>query len=277
MRRQEGAFDGAGGLRIWWQAWLPDDDALAVVVIAHGGGEHSGRYQHVGQRLAGEGFATFALDHRGHGRSEGPRGMVDRLDRAVSDLRTLIELARSRYPGARCFLLGHSMGGAISLQFALDHQGEIDGLLLSGPVAAMDMPSTTRIATRVLSPIAPRLGAYQVEVEAVSRDPAVVEAYASDPLVHHGRLPLRTVAELAQAVGSFPDEVPALRLPLLVMHGTADRIAPPAGAKMVAERAGSEDVTLKLYDGLHHEILNEPERERVLDDIVGWLGKHDLR
>jgi acylglycerol lipase len=272
MRTADGTFEGAAGCEIWWQAWLPEGDPRALVVIAHGGGEHSGRYGHVADTLVASGFAVYALDHRGHGRSKGRRGLVDRFDNAVADLRALIQLARSRHPDVRCFLLGHSMGGALSLVFAVHHQDEIDGLLLSGPVAALEAASPPqRLAARILSPIVPTLGVYEVDVQAVSRDPAVVDAYVNDPLVFHGKLPLRTVAEIGAAVGPFPDTVPGLRLPLLVMHGTEDRIAPPAGAKMVAERAGSEDLTLKLYEGLYHEILNEPEQQAVIADMIGWL------
>jgi alpha-beta hydrolase superfamily lysophospholipase len=243
-----------------------------VVVIAHGAGEHSGRYEHVGARLSAAGFATYALDHRGHGRSEGTRALIDRLDRAVADLRSFIALARSRHEGLRCFLLGHSMGGCISLQYTLAHQEEIDGLVLSGPMAALAAASpATLLGARVLSTIAPTLGVYDVEIEAVSRDPAVVEAYASDPLVHHGKIPARTVAELSAAIGRFPDRVATLTLPMLVMHGTADRILPLEGARMVATGASSDDVTLTLYEGLYHEILNEPEQGEVLDEIVAWL------
>jgi alpha-beta hydrolase superfamily lysophospholipase len=272
VKREEGALEGAGATRIWWQAWLPDADPRAVDVIAHGAGEHSGRYEHVGARLSAAGFAAYALDHRGHGRSEGTRALIDRLDRAVADLRSFIALARSRHEGLRCFLLGHSMGGCISLQYTLAHQEEIDGLVLSGPMAALAAASpATLLGARVLSTIAPTLGVYDVEIEAVSRDPAVVEAYASDPLVHHGKIPARTVAELSAAIGRFPDRVATLTLPMLVMHGTADRILPLEGARMVATGASSDDVTLTLYEGLYHEILNEPEQGEVLDEIVAWL------
>jgi acylglycerol lipase len=243
-----------------------------VVAIAHGVSEHSGRYAHVGERLAAAGYAAYALDHRGHGRSEGRRAVVDRMAHVVEDLHTLIELARSSTPGRKIVLLGHSMGGAVALEYAFDRQDGLAGLILSGPAAALEAASpVTRALGRALSRLAPALGILEIDAAGVSRDPEVVSAYEQDPLVFHGKLPARTIAELAGAIEHFPERVGKLTLPLLVMHGTADRLTPPAGSKMVCERAGSSDKTLKLYDGLYHEILNEPEQEQVLSDLLEWL------
>ena len=273
MRRDEGRFAGAGGVELFWQAWLPSAAPHAVVVIAHGASEHSSRYAHVGERLAAEGYAVYALDHRGHGRSGGRRALIDRMDHAVADLRAFVDLAGEREPGKRVFLLGHSMGGAIAIAYAVRHQETIAGLLLSGPLAALEAASpVTRGVASLLSALAPQLGVYAVDSSAISRDPEVVRAYDEDPLVHHGKLPARSVAELTGAVGRFAEEVRSLQLPLLVMHGGADTLTPPDGSRMVHERAASEDKTLNLYDELYHEILNEPEQERVLEDVVTWLG-----
>jgi alpha-beta hydrolase superfamily lysophospholipase len=263
-----------GGTEIWWQAWLPDGAPRATLVIAHGAGEHSDRYAHVGTGLVDAGYAVFALDHRGHGKSNGRRADIESLDAVVADLGILIELAHERLPERKPFLLGHSMGGAIALAFACRHQEAIDALILSAPVAALEAaPAPMRMISKVLGRITPGLGVYSVDASAVSRDPEVVRDYETDSLVHHEKLPARTVAELTRAVESFPSEVGRLRLPLLVMHGTADRLAPVAGSKMIAERAGSEEIELRLYDGLYHEILNEPEQDQILAEIVAWLDE----
>ena len=271
MSHVDGRFSGAGGVDLFWQAWTPADPR-AVVVIAHGAGEHSGRYEHVARRLVDAGYAVYALDHRGHGRSAGRRALVDRMDRVIADVRTLAGRAASENPGRPLFLLGHSMGGTISIAFAARHQDELAGLALSGPVAVLEAASPAlRVVASVLSTLTPNLGVFGVDPSLVSRDPEVVRAYREDPLVFHGKLPARTVAELAAAVGRFPAEVPQIRLPLLVMHGTKDALAPVAGATMVHERAASTDKTLRLYEGLYHEILNEPERQTVLGDLLSWL------
>lgn len=267
----EGRLDGTGEVELYWQAWLPESEARATVVISHGVSEHSARYAHVGERLAAAGYAAYALDHRGHGRSQGKRVMVD-ADETVADLRAFIELAAARTPGKPVYLLGHSMGAAIAIACAVRHQDALAGLMLSGALADPDAASpVTRAVSKLLSTVAPGLGVYQVDASLISRDPEVVRAYEQDPLVHHGKLPARTVAELTGAVGRFPDEVPALRLPLLVMHGGEDSITTIAGSRMVHERASSSDKTLEIYDGLRHEILNEPEKERVISELIEWL------
>jgi acylglycerol lipase len=273
VSHDESDLTGIGGLRIYWQSWLADSEPRAVVVIAHGAGEHGGRYQHVADRLAAQGYAVYAIDHRGHGRSEGPRALIDRTDNAVADLDSLIVLAATKHPGTQLFLLGHSMGGAISLRYAMRHQERLSGLILSGPLAALEAASPpVRVIAKVLSVVVPGLPVLAVDESLVSRDPAVVQAYVEDPLVHHGKLPARTVAELAAAVESFPSGVGAITVPTLIMYGTADGLCPPVGSVMLYERISSTDKTVKAYEGLYHEILNEPEQERVLDDMCSWLA-----
>jgi acylglycerol lipase len=270
---RESSFAGAGGLEIFWRAWLPDGDVRAVVVIAHGAGEHSGRYTHVAQRLVDEGYAVYAIEHRGHGRSQGSRALIDRIDNAVADLDKLVVAAGEADPGAPLFLLGHSMGGTIALSYALAHQQRLAGLVLSGPLAALEaVPAPMRMTARTLSVLAPRAPLIAIDASLVSRDPSVVADYRADPLVHHGKLPARTVVELAGAIEAFPGAVGAITVPTLIMYGTDDGLCPPQGSVMLSERIGSSDTTLKAYQGLYHEILNEPERDQVLDDLCAWLS-----
>lgn len=272
---REQTLTGAGGVRIWWQSWQPGGEPKAVIVIAHGAGEHSGRYEHVAKRLTDEGYVVYALDHRGHGRSDGPRALIDRVDNAVADLDQLVVLAAGEHPGLPVFLLGHSMGGLIAVCYAIAHQDRLTGLLLSGPLAALDAASPpVRMIAALLSALTPRLGVIQVDASLVSRDPAVVKAYQDDPLVHHGKLPARTVNELAGKVGAFPSTVGAITVPTLIMHGTADQLAPIAGSKMLVGTISSADKRLIPYEGLYHEILNEPEQQQVLDDMCEWLTAH---
>jgi alpha-beta hydrolase superfamily lysophospholipase len=272
---REGHLVGRRGRRLYWQSWMPDGPPRATVAIAHGASEHGGRYRYVVERLLPEGYAVYAIDHRGHGRSEGARAMLDRVDDVVADLDQLVEQAAGEHPDVPHFLLGHSMGGCIALAYALRHQRKLSGLALSAPVAALETaPLGLRLAARALSVVAPKLGVYEVEAEGVSRDPDEVRAYDEDPLVYRGKLPARTVQELADAVGGFEAALGSLTLPILLMHGTADRIVPIAGSEMVAGRAGSDDVTFHRYEGFYHELFNEPpgERERPLGDLAAWLG-----
>lgn len=270
---REGTFEGVDELEIFWQAWLPEGQPpRAAIVLAHGASEHSGRYAWTGEGLAGRGYALYAIDHRGHGRSEGSRAVIDRMRHAVADLDQLVDKVAAEDGDVPLVLLGHSMGGAVALSYAIEHQDRLDALVLSAPLAALEAASPVqRAAGHVLSIVAPSLGVVAIDSTAVSRDPQVVADYEADPLNYHGKLPARTVHELTGAIDGYPDAVTRLTLPMLVMHGTADRLTPIAGSEMVVERASSEDKTLKRYDGLFHELLNEPEREQVLDDIAEWL------
>lgn len=267
-----GSFSGVGGVAIEWRSWLPGEPARAVVVISHGAGEHVGRYEHVAGGLTGAGLAVYALDHRGHGRSGGPRALIDRLDHAVADLDRLVVLAGEAHPGLPVFLLGHSMGGTIALRYAAAHGDRLSGMILSGPLAAVEPPPRPlALLARALSVLAPRAGAIAVDPALVSRDPEVVRRYREDPLVHHGKLPARTVVELSAAVETLPETVGRIRVPVLIAYGTDDRLCPPRGSTMVAERIGSADVTVLPLEGLHHEILNEPEQAAVLESMIDWL------
>jgi alpha-beta hydrolase superfamily lysophospholipase len=276
VEHRQSEFSGAGGVRIYWQSWLPEGESRAQIVLVHGASEHSGRYEWTASQLVAAGYAVYALDHRGHGKSGGPRALIDRMDNALADVGTLIEIAARERPGnGRPLLFGHSMGGCIALAFATRRQDEIDALILSAPLAALEAASPAqRIAGHVLSVIAPKLGVFPIDSSTVSRDPAVVAAYDADPLNYHGKLPARTVHELATEVGRFPESLQRLTLPLLVMVGTGDKLVPPAAAELVYEKASSKDKTIKRYDGLYHEIVHEPERDQVIADLAGWLGAH---
>ena len=274
MTEASGSFGAARHRRIFWRSWTPDDTpARAVVVLVHGLGEHSGRYDHVAARLVGEGYAVHAVDHRGHGRSDGPRAFIEDMDDVVADVDTLVDGAVAAEPDVPVFMLGHSMGGLIALRYALAHQERLAGLILSAALAQLDaVPKPLELVARTLSVIAPRAPLIAIDSALVSRDPSVVEAYRSDPLVHHGKVPARTAVQLADTVERFPETVGAITVPTLILYGTADGLCTPAGSVMLGERIGAADKTVTAYDGLFHEILNEPERETVLDDIVGWLG-----
>ena len=258
-------------MRLYRQAWLPDGEPRAVVVLAHGLCEHSGRYQHVAARLVAGEYAVHALDHRGHGRSAGPPALVI-VDDVVADLDSLVEATAAAHPHAPLFLLGHSVGGLIAVEYAIKRQEKVTGLILSAPLAALEAASpVTRLAAKVISVFAPRLGLVEIDSALISRDPEVVLAYEADPLVYRRRLPARTVSELASAVQSLPNRAPVITVPVLIMYGSGDQLVPPAGSIMLDAAIRSEDKTLKVYDGLYHEIFNEPQQQRVLDDLCAWL------
>ena len=273
--RAAGRLPGEGGLRLYTQTWLPDDAGTVrgVIVIVHGLGEHSGRYDHVGERLAGAGFAAYAIDHRGHGHSEGPREAI--LTAAVvADVDRLVDQAVAAHPGRPLLMLGHSLGGMIAVAYALAHGPRLSGLVLSGPLARLDAPVALQRVVRAVAAVAPQTPTIALDAALVSRDPATVAAYRADPLVHHGRIPAITVAEISRTTATFPGAVAAITVPTLILYGTADGLCPPAGSVMLGERIGAPDITVRAYEGLYHEVLNEPERETVIGDLVGWLDAH---
>jgi acylglycerol lipase len=268
----QGGFVGVRGLRIRYRTWLPAGPPTGVVVIAHGFAEHSGRYAPVAARLVADGLAVRAPDHRGHGLSEGKRTSVVRFDDYVDDLTTVVEQAREEWASRRVILLGHSMGGLIALRLAVRAGVPIDGLVVSAPAACpRDVSRLTLTVGRALSRLAPNTGVLRLPLNRISRDPAVVDAYNHDPLVFRTPIRARLGAEMLTAMDRVEAGLPELRTPLLVMQGTADGLVDPGCGPHVYERAGSADKTLKMYDGLWHEIFNEPERDHVLDDLATWV------
>jgi len=273
----KGTYTGEAGGRIHWRRW-PAEDPRALVVIVHGYGEHGGRYARLAARLVDEGFEVWAADHRGHGMSEGPRGVLTTIEDAVADVDRLVDLAVAERPGIPVFMLAHSMGGAIGLRYALTHQDRLDGLILSSAAVSLEgfgIPAIQRRIVKLIGRVAPKLPVNKLPLHGISRDPEEVRIYDEDPLVHRGAQPARTVSELLEAMATLPGEVTGLRIPLLVVAGTDDPLVPAAASRDIAARAGSADKTLTVYDGFVHELINEPpeDRERVTQDLVDWLGE----
>lgn len=276
MHHHTGSFTGVSNTRIFTQHWLPDAKPHAIVLIAHGLGEHSDRYAHVAATLIEHGYGVYALDHRGHGRSDGDRVLVsDFTDYFVADLRTYGNEIRAIHPDTPLFLYGHSMGSLIALLFTLRYQDELAGLITTG--TALKLAGTNPIAVSLMqttSNILPNARLIGVDANGISRDRAVVKAYIDDPLVYHGRIPLVTLAALQEAADLCIQHLPDLRLPFLAMHGSEDPLTLVKGAHIVLEHSGSPDTIVKIYEGLYHEIVNEPEQEQVFEDMLNWLGEH---
>ena len=277
LRQRELRLPGCHDATLFGQAWLPERDLRSVVVLAHGLGEHSGRYAGLATRLVARGHAVYALDHRSHGRSSGDRANIGRFSYLVSDLSGFVGRAQREHPDHAVILLGHSMGGAVALASALRIQAMLKGLVLSAPALAVGQAVSPFKAgvLGLLSRLRPGAAALTLSPSAVSRDPAVVRAYQDDPLVHHGPIPARTVAELLAAMAGFPASAPALKLPVLVQHGTADSLVPLAATRPLYDVLGNPKLrSLRYYEGLYHEVYNEPERDTVIGDLERWLDSH---
>ncbi|ADI14986.1 alpha/beta hydrolase fold protein [Truepera radiovictrix DSM 17093] len=272
---QTGSLKTHDGLTLFVRCWLPETDARAAIIVSHGYAEHSGRYEALASTLTGRGYAVYALDHRGHGRSEGERANVAVFRAYVDDLARFIERVREKDPRPPRFLLGHSMGGMIALQLVLEHPEKVEGVAVSAAFIenATQVPWFLTRAAGAVSRLAPKLPVQHLDTDALARDKRVVARYRNDPLVYHGKVKARLGAELLQAGPYVLERAPSIRLPLLLMHGTGDRIAAVSGTQRFFERVGSSDKTLKLYDGAFHELFNDYGKEAVQRDVLAWLER----
>ena len=271
-----GMYEAVDDLQLFEQWWQPKDKPKAVVVIIHGYGEHSSRYTHVAEHLGSHGYAVDTFDLRGHGKSEGARTFIKSFDEYLDDVGQFLVRVRERHPEKTMFMLGHSMGGAITTLFIITKKPELSGVVLSGAAVKISddiSPLLVKISG-VIGSILPKLPTIRLDASGISRDPEVVQRYDNDPLVYRGKIPARTGAELTRATKLIHAKMNTIELPLLIMHGTDDRLADPEGSKQLYEHVKSTDKTVKLYKGFYHEVLNEPEKEQVFADVVQWLDAH---
>ncbi len=307
--RQTRTVETADGVALAFYHWpAADGDAFpatlqgarprATVALLHGLAEHAGRYDALAARLNAAGIELVAIDLRGHGHSPGERTWVARIDEYLSDAQALLDAVcgsarRGTTSGADIpcatsgdnmdpplFLMGHSMGGAIAALFAVERLADfarrkrpLAGLILSSPALApgRDVPRWKIAASRVISRVWPKFPAMKVEPKLLARDDAVVDANRRDALVHHGDIPARTGAEILDAMERIERGRAALRLPVLVYHGSDDKLTEPEGSRAFAAQVGSTDCTLTIYEGSYHETMNDLDRERVIEALIAWI------
>jgi len=276
LKHQEGFFKGVRDANIYFQSWLPESEPRAVLLIVHGLAEHSGRYMNVINRFVPLDYAVYGIDHFGHGKSDGKRVYVERFDDYTDTLKVYFDMIHGWQPDKPIFLVGHSMGGLISAVYLLDHQAELAGAVLSG--AAVKVPGNITPAIllvgKVLSALIPRFGLLGLDVNGVSRDPVVVQAYTSDPLVHTGKTTARLAAEMLKAMQYVSGQAARITLPIMIVQGGADKLVDPAGSQMLYDAVNSVDKEIRIYDGFYHEVFNEPEHDKVLRDVEIWLEAH---
>lgn len=267
----EETFDSKDGLKIYLRSWTPDGIPRAVVVICHGVNSHGGQYLWPAGELVKKGHAVFALDLRGRGKSEGERFYVDDIADYVADLAGTVKIAKARHPGLPVFLLGHSAGGVVSATYTLDNQTELAGFICESFAFQVPAPGFALAAIKGLSHIAPHLPVLKLKNEDFSRDPAAVAALNADPLIAHEVQPAATVAALVRADERLREEFPKITLPVLIMHGTADKATVCEGSQFFHDTAGSADKTLKLYEHHFHDLLADNGKEGVMADITAWI------
>jgi alpha-beta hydrolase superfamily lysophospholipase len=274
MSRLEDHHVTADGTRLARYAWQPAGTPRALLLLAHGYGEHAGRYEALAAMLVTEGFALQAVDHLGHGHSEGERAFVPAADRLAADFLAFSRARAGEQPGVPLVLLGHSMGGAVAAQVALHSPELFSGLILSAPYLepGRPAPAALRGALALLARVLPRSGVERIPARHLSRIEAEVTAYDTDPLVYHGSVPARSAHSLLSAGRQVLQRAQELALPLLILHGLADAIAGSGGSRELHDRASAADRTLRLYPEGRHELLNDETRSEFLTEIRSWLG-----
>ncbi len=245
-----------------------------VIILVHGIAEHIGRYDYTTSFLANHGYNVVGWDLRGHGKSSGKRIYIRRFHQYLDDLKEILNQTQSAFPGLPVFLLGHSMGGGIVTLFVIEKNPPVAGILLSGPSLKIsnDISPFMQKLSKIISVILPKLPALKLDSAGISRDPEVVKSYDTDPLNYRKGILARTGAEILKATGIISTRMSEIRCPAFIMHGSADKLSDPSGSQTFFDGISSADKTLKFYDGLYHEILNEPEKDSVLNDIVDWLN-----
>jgi alpha-beta hydrolase superfamily lysophospholipase len=271
----EGRFRGADGLELYYQSWRPESAPRAVVTLVHGVCEHSGRYGNVVGRLVEDGYAVYGYDLRGHGASPGPRVHIGRWAEYREDLGACLGLVAEQVPGRPIVVYGHSMGALVVLDYLLQRPQGLAGAIVSSPpiepsgVATPYLVAVARILSRVLPRVSVDLG---LDAASLSRDLEVVEAYRADRMVT-SRATVRWGTESLAAVRRIKQGMHGIDVPLLVLHGEADRLHSIEGSWALFEAVSHPDKKLRVYPGVYHEPHNDVGHEQVLADITEWLGR----
>jgi alpha-beta hydrolase superfamily lysophospholipase len=276
MKETEGYFKSIRDLNIFYKGWLPDGDVKAILFLVHGTGEYCERYMNVVNYFVPLGYAVHGLDHIGRGKSDGEREMLVRFEDFIAPLVTYRKMVEDWHPEKPVFIYGHSLGGLITSFHLLEHQADFKGAIISAPpvkVPANISPIIVAIGN-LLSTIAPRIGVIDLDTTNLSHDQAVVDAYNADPLVFHGKVIARLAVEMQRAMTRVTAEAGMISLPLFTLQGSGDKLVDPDGASMLYEKVSSKDKTLKIYEGLYHEVHNELKREEMFKDLEDWLEAH---
>jgi len=274
MIHSERFFESNTGKTIYTQSWLPlNEQPQAVVVIVHGLGEHSGRYQNLLDALTPLSVAVYGLDHVGHGQSEGRRVFIEKFDQFVDNLDALVEYAKEQHPNLPVYIIGHSMGGLISTRYLIEHQQKLAGAILSAPAIQPPAQISPLLITlgKYVAALAPTLPVVALDIQGISRDPKVIAGYLSDDLVHSGKVTAGLSRQIQLAMDNVYHNASKIELPILVLQGSDDRLVNPKGARFLVEQVASADKGLYEYPSLYHELFNEPEKAKVLGDVIEWL------
>ena len=255
--------------------WLPKTDVKAVILIVHGLAEHINRYNHVGDFFSSHGFAVEGFDLRGHGNSDGKRAYIHSIFDLASDLKKYIQYIKQKYSDEKIFVLGHSMGGEVACLYSIKYPSEFSGLILTGAVIKVsdDISPLLQKLSGFIAAILPTLPTTKIDSNGISQDKKIIDLYNNDPLVYRGGTLARTGSEIIKGTKYINKNMKKITNPILILHGTSDRLADPNGSSQLYNGISSTDKTIKLYKDYFHEILNEPKKEQVMNDIIQWINE----
>jgi acylglycerol lipase len=267
----ESSFTSVDGLKIATRSWRPKTSPRAAVIIVPGFNSHSGYYEWAAAQFVSHDLAVYAIDLRGRGKSDGERFYIQKFDDYVSDVATWVDIIKKQEPALPLFMLAHSAGGVVACLYTIEHQKELSGFICESFAHEVPAPDFALAVLKGLSHVAPHAHVLKLHNEDFSRDPKQVEFMNHDPLIAHEVQPTQTIAEMVRADERLKKEFSLITLPVLILHGAEDKAAKPIGSQHFYEKAGSKDKTLKLYDGYYHDLLNDLNKEIVMEDIQQWI------
>lgn len=276
MKHTSATFSADDGLRLHLQAWLPDAEPVTVLAVVHGYGDHGGRYGYLGEDMAARGHGVYVYDLRGHGQSAGRRGHIRRFADYLADTRVFLDAVAAAQPGAQVCLVGHSLGGLIAAAYAENQPPGLRGLVLSSPFLRLGTPPLAAKvhAAKVFSLVRPTFNiGNTLQAAELSHEQVVVDAYVTDPLVHHVATS-RWAAEVLAAQDTVLEGASRISLPLLLLFSEADAVTDSQASRYLFATAGSVDKTEHCYAGYYHELFNETGRAAVFADLAAWLAEH---
>jgi alpha-beta hydrolase superfamily lysophospholipase len=277
MKVTDASFDGERDCPIFYRKWEPEETPIkGLILLMHGYAEHSGRYTLLAEYLTGRGYVIYAPDHRCHGCSGGEKALIDDMDWMLNDLARLLDIAAGDYPTSPAFALGHSMGGLLAACFTILHGDRLAGAVFSAPgiMIGAGVPGVVQSVSKLLARVAPRIGVQELDSAWLSHDPAIAADYDTDPLNYRGKVMARTGVEMLRKANWAMEHMSTISIPILCLHGSADKLADPAGSQFICDHASSSDKTLHILDGMYHEIFNEYGKEKVYEIVGDWLDAH---
>jgi len=265
-------FLSEDGLSVFYRNWKSANQPKGLVVIAHGFNSHSGYYEWTAEQLASNNYEVYAIDFPGRGKSDGERYYIADYNAFVTELNKLVDIAQAAHPNLPTFLLGHSAGGVLSAVYTLGYQEKLSGFICESFAFQVPAPDFALAVLKGLSHVFPHAHVLKLKNEDFSRDQQVVDFMNNDPLIENEVQPTKTVQQLVLADERLKSEIPTIKLPVLIMHGTLDKATKPSGSQFFYDNTSSADKTLKLYEGHYHDLLNDIDKEVVMNDILDWLN-----